>query len=128
MCALVTGVKTCALPILTRSVAVSANGSYNIASLPVGTYRLELTTPDGVRRTDEFTLTVGQNAVLDFDFSAPDIAAGEGDAIIVTGSRIKPMEGGEEIGRASCRARVCPDVAILLVAETLKYKTQEPSR
>src|SRR3546814_6550329 len=39
---------------LTRSVAVGANGSYNIASLPVGTYRLELTTPDGVRRTDEF--------------------------------------------------------------------------
>src|SRR3546814_15502462 len=71
---------------LTRSVAVSANGSYNIASLPVGTYRLELTTPSGVRRTDEFTLSVGQRAVLDFDFSQPDIAS---------------------IGRATCRERAC---------------------
>src|SRR3546814_16275529 len=42
---------------LTRSVAVGANGSYNIASLPVGTYRLELTTPDGGRRTAEAKLT-----------------------------------------------------------------------
>lgn len=80
---------------LTRSVAVGANGSYNIASLPVGTYRLELTTPGGVRRTDEFTLSVGQSAVLDFDFSQPDIAEGDGDAIIVTGTRLRSMEGGE---------------------------------
>src|SRR3546814_9180616 len=112
------GVQTCALPIcvsqvtainvntgLTRSVAVSANGSYNIALLPVGTYRLELTTPSGVRRTDEFTLSVGQSAVLDFDFSQPDIASAESDAIIVTGTRIRSLEGGEvgsniKIGRA----------------------------
>ena len=80
---------------LTRSVAVGANGTYNIASLPVGTYRLELTTPGGVRRTDEFTLSVGQSAVLDFDFSQPDIASAEGDAIIVTGTRIRSLEGGE---------------------------------
>lgn len=79
----------------TRSVAVDANGGYNFASLPVGTYRLELTTPDGVRTTDEFTLSVAQNAVLDFDFSAPDIATGGEDAIIVTGTRIRTMEGGE---------------------------------
>ncbi|WOF44618.1 TonB-dependent receptor [Sphingopyxis indica] len=78
-----------------RSVAVDANGGYNFASLPVGTYRLELTTPDGVRSTDEFTLSVAQNAVLDFDFSAPDIATGGEDAIIVTGTRIRTMEGGE---------------------------------
>lgn len=80
---------------LTRTATVGANGSYNIASLPVGTYRLELTTPGGVRRTDEFTLSVGQSAVLDFDFSQPDIASADGDAIIVTGSRIRSMEGGE---------------------------------
>ncbi|MDZ3832805.1 MAG: TonB-dependent receptor [Sphingopyxis sp.] len=80
---------------LTRSVTVSANGSYNFASLPVGTYRLELTTPDGVRRTDEFTLNVAQNAVLDFDFSSSDIASGGDDAIIVTGTRFRSMEGGE---------------------------------
>jgi outer membrane receptor protein involved in Fe transport len=81
---------------LTRSVTVADNGSYNFASLPVGTYRLELTTPDGIRRTDEFALSVGQSAVLDFDFSRPEIARGQGDdAIIVTGTRIRTMEGGE---------------------------------
>jgi outer membrane receptor protein involved in Fe transport len=80
---------------LTRSVAVGQSGSYNIASLPAGTYRLEITTPGGVRNTDEFTLSVGQSAVLDFDFSQPDIAEGGDDAIIVTGSRIRSMEGGE---------------------------------
>src|SRR3546814_20353469 len=78
-----------------RSVTVGANGSYNFASRPVGTYRLELTTPNGVRSTDQFTLNVSQNAVLDFDFSAPDIAEGGDDAIIVTGTRLRTMEGGE---------------------------------
>ncbi|MBL0914784.1 MAG: TonB-dependent receptor, partial [Sphingopyxis sp.] len=72
---------------LTRSVSVAANGSYNFASLPAGTYRLELTTPNGVRRTDDFTLNVAQSAVLDFDFSEPEIATGQGDdAITVTGT------------------------------------------
>src|SRR3546814_10054971 len=55
-----------------RSVAVDANGGYNFASLPVGTYRLELTTTDGARSTDEFTLSVAQNAVLDFDFRSEE--------------------------------------------------------
>lgn len=80
---------------LTRTATVGESGSYNIASLPVGTYRLEITTPGGVRNTDEFTLSVGQSAVLDFDFSQPDIAEGGDDAIIVTGTRLRSMEGGE---------------------------------
>ena len=77
-----------------RTVTVGAGGSYNFASLPVGTYRLELTTPNGVRTTDEFTLQVAQNAQLNFDFSDEDIAAG-GDTIIVTSNRLRTMEGGE---------------------------------
>lgn len=80
---------------LTRTSGVSSNGSYTFASLPAGTYRLEITTPGGVRNTDEFTLSVAQSAVLDFDFSQPDIVEGGDDAIIVTGSRIRSMEGGE---------------------------------
>ncbi len=85
---------------LTRTVAVSEKGGYVFASLRPGTYRLEVTTPEGVRVTDEFTLLVAQNAVLDFDLSqpAPDTAeAPEGgeEGIVVVGSRLRAMEGGE---------------------------------
>src|SRR3546814_2991816 len=45
--------------------------------------------------SDLFTLNVSQNAVLDFDFSAPDIAEGCYHASIVTGTRLRTMEGGE---------------------------------
>ena len=83
---------------LTRTSTVSASGSYGFSSLPVGTYRLEFTTSQGKRQTDEFTLNVAQSAVLDFDFSQPDIAEGGDDAIIVTGTRLRSMEGGE-VGR-----------------------------
>jgi outer membrane receptor protein involved in Fe transport len=81
-----------------RTAEVRPDGSYNLASLRPGTYRLEITTPSGVRSTDEFTLLVGQNAELDFDFSAPTEQAGpadDGEGILVTGTRLKTMEGGE---------------------------------
>ena len=78
----------------TRISTPTADGSYQFASLPPGTYRLEVTTPSGVRRTDEFPLAVAQNAVFDFDLSTPDAAPG-GDEIIVTGNRIRSMQGGE---------------------------------
>ena len=87
---------------ITRSTPVAADGSYNFPSLRPGTYRLEVTTPGGVRRTDEFTLAVAQNAVLDFDLAAPAPAetaqpgapASDSDVVVV-GSRIRSMEGGE---------------------------------
>ena len=84
-----------------RTVDVDTNGSYNFASLRPGTYRLEITTAQGVRRTDEFTLNVAQDAVLDFDdlAAAPTVAPDQADAgdtgIIVTGTRIRTLEGGE---------------------------------
>lgn len=81
-----------------RSMPVSANGRYNFAALRAGTYRLEITLPGGVRETDNFTLNVAQNAVMDFDFAAEDTAAaeaGDDNAIVVTGNRIRTMEGGE---------------------------------
>jgi len=89
-----------------RSVTVSADGRYNFASLRPGTYRLELTTPDGVVSTDEFTLNVAQDAVLDFgpedlqpapadtDTDVAEAPAG-GNVIVVTSDRIRTMEGGE---------------------------------
>jgi outer membrane receptor protein involved in Fe transport len=84
-----------------RTVAVGSDGSYNFASLRPGTYRLEITTPQGVRQTDEFTLNVAQDAVLDFDdlATAPTTTPDQADAgdtgIIVTGTRIRTLEGGE---------------------------------
>lgn len=81
-----------------RTARVDASGNYQIASLPPGAYRLEITTADGVRRTDEFTLLIAQNAVLDFDLAAsqavPD-ERGAGGEILVVGERIRTMEGGE---------------------------------
>lgn len=78
-----------------RTVAVDASGNYQIASLPPGTYRLEITTADGVRQTDEFDLLVAQNAVLDFDLAAPQAETVAGTGILVVGSRLHSMEGGE---------------------------------
>src|SRR3546814_17153240 len=37
-------------------------------------------------------------------------------------SQLLSLKGGDEIGRASCRARVCPYVSISVVAVSLKNK------
>lgn len=79
----------------TRTSTPTADGGYQFASLPPGNYRLEVTTPSGVRRTDEFRLAVAQNAVFDFDLATPDVSTPAGDEIIVTGNRIRSMQGGE---------------------------------
>lgn len=80
----------------TRTSTPTADGRYQFASLPPGNYRLEATTPNGVRRTDEFPLAVAQNAEFDFDLSTPSVStAGGGDEIVITGGRIRSMQGGE---------------------------------
>jgi hypothetical protein len=78
-----------------REATVREDGSYTFPSLRAGTYRLEIQTASGQRQTDEFTLSVAQNAVLDFDFSEGAEAAGGSDEIVVTGGRIRSSEGGE---------------------------------
>ena len=87
-----------------RTVDVSQDGRYNFPQLRPATYYLEITGTDGtVRRTDEFTLRIAQDAVLDFDDIAQeptvaDSSAAPGSAdnlIIVTGGRIVTLEGGE---------------------------------
>ncbi len=78
-----------------RTSDVDANGKYNFASLRPGRYRLEIATPEGTRSTDEFALLVGQNSVLDFDFSEPELGEAPVETVVVTNTRIRRMEGGE---------------------------------
>ncbi|NTS66751.1 TonB-dependent receptor [Sphingomonas sp. HHU CXW] len=104
-----------------RTVPAGADGSYNFASLRAGTYKLEIRQKTGVRQSDAFTLRVGQTAGLDLDLTTAPTApatpaepeaggatgtepagtpstgaetAGDGD-IIVTGSRIRSLSGGQ---------------------------------
>ena len=74
-----------------RREAEVRDGGYIFPSLRPGTYRLEIATAGGPRTTDEFRLTVAQDAVLDFDFAGEDSA----NDIVVTGGRLRTMEGGE---------------------------------
>lgn len=85
-----------------RTVSIGSDGDYVFASLRPGTYRLELNTADGVRATEEFTLLVAQDAVLDFDLTeagaTSTTAAGavnDENVIIVSADRFRIMEGGE---------------------------------
>lgn len=75
---------------------VGPDGQYHFASLRPGRYRLEVVTPAGSRSTDEFTLLVGHNFVLDFDFSEPALEEVTGlGAVMVVGNHIRRTEGGE---------------------------------
>ena len=83
-----------------RTVSVGPNGGYFFASLRPGAYRLEVTTPDGTRQTDQFNVRVAQDAVFDFDLAEGQVADAEtaaaGDnVIIVTGGRVRSAQGGE---------------------------------
>ena len=88
-----------------RTVSISESGRYNFASLAPGEYRLEVTTANGVLTTDVFELTVAQDASLDFDVRelaplqdpavAIDTPADDENVILVTGERIRTLEGGE---------------------------------
>lgn len=99
-----------------RQVSTIRNGAYNFAQLQPGRYKLEVTTANGTRQTDVFSLSVGQTAQLNFDLSAgagaapggaaaepnPNVPAetattevnGGGGDIIVTGGRIQTLDAG----------------------------------
>ncbi|MEL7730326.1 TonB-dependent receptor [Citromicrobium bathyomarinum] len=85
-----------------RSVSIDENGRYNFPQLRPATYYLEITTADGdVRQTDEFTLLIAQDALLNFDVNELAAVSGSPGApsddnlILVTGQRIRTLEGGE---------------------------------
>mgnify|MGYP006206661039 CR=1 FL=1 len=80
-------------------------------TLPQEMTLIEITTPGGVRNTDEFTLSVGQSAVLDFDFSQPDIAEGGDDADFrarLDADRAQAETGGKLRGLATGPHDVAP--------------------
>ena len=73
---------------LSRSVGVSANGNYNLAGLPPGTYRLQVEA-DGQSASQTVTVAVGQTATLNLSVGgvAESATAGEAtdlDAVRVT--------------------------------------------
>ena len=77
---------------LTRSVQTSASGSYVLAGLPPGTYRITVVA-DGQATTETVTLGVGQSATLNLGLEAAVAAVPEGeatdmDAVVVTGTRL----------------------------------------
>lgn len=104
-----------------RQISPIRNGAYNFAALQAGRYRLEVTTANGMRQTDVFSLSVGQNAQLSFDLSegaggatgaaaqpnpnAPaettgtEVAAGgaspPGGDIVVTANKIQTLDAGQ---------------------------------
>src|SRR5690554_2526827 len=77
---------------LTRSVQTTASGSYVLAGLPPGTYRITVVA-DGQATTETVTLGVGQSATLNLGLEAavaavPDGEATDMDAVVVTGTRL----------------------------------------
>lgn len=83
---------------LTRSAQTSATGSYVLAGLPPGTYRIDVVA-DGMARSETVTLGVGQTATLNLGLDAavaavPDDAT-ELDTMVVTGTRLVETKTSE---------------------------------
>ncbi|MGT2515086.1 carboxypeptidase regulatory-like domain-containing protein [Sphingomonas panni] len=91
-----------------QTVRVGPDGRYNFASLGAGTYRLEIKLATNTRNSDNFTLNVSQNAGLDIDLANtpaaptgettetdPGSVASNDQEIVVTGSRIRTLSGGQ---------------------------------
>lgn len=76
---------------LSRSVQATADGSYVLAGLPPGTYRVDVVA-NGQARTETVSLAVGQTARLDLGMDAAVAAvAGDAtnlDAVVVTADRL----------------------------------------
>src|SRR5690606_13076432 len=84
---------------LTRSGQTNANGSYNLAGLPPGTYRIDVNA-DGQSSSQNVTVAVGQTATLDRGVGggAETAAPGEAtdlDAVVVTGQSLLETKTSE---------------------------------
>src|SRR5690606_9916449 len=64
---------------LTRSVQTGANGNYNLAGLPPGTYRIDVNA-DGQSSSQNVTVAVGQTATLDLGVGGVAETAAPGEA------------------------------------------------
>src|SRR5690554_4961138 len=76
---------------LARSVQTTASGSYVLAGLPPGTYRIDVVA-DGQSRSETVTLAVGQTATLNLGLDGAAAAVPGGvtqlDRMVVTGTRL----------------------------------------
>lgn len=77
---------------LTRGVQTGANGSYNLAGLPPGTYRIQVEA-NGQASSQNVTVAVGQTATLNLGVggvaeTGPTGEATDLDAVVVTGQSL----------------------------------------
>lgn len=61
---------------LTRSVQAAGDGSYTLAGLPPGTYRIDVSAAGGRGSSRTVTLAVGQSATLDLPVAGPEAVTG----------------------------------------------------
>src|SRR3546814_9007724 len=127
-CALVTGVQTCALPI-TRTLAVSkltedAANDHGLALVDRALAADQLAV--AVNAIGDVIAKAEPAAGLAFLDAAPQAAAGLVGEVLQEQGVHRPLEADvQEIGRASCRDRVCQYVYILVVDVSLKNKTTQ---
>src|SRR5690606_13030811 len=84
---------------LTRSVQAAANGSYNLAGLPPGTYRIDVDA-SGQSSSRNVTVAVGQTATLDLGVggvaeTGPVGEATDLDAVVVTAQALAETRTSE---------------------------------
>ncbi|MDH5829963.1 TonB-dependent receptor [Luteimonas sp. M1R5S18] len=84
---------------LTRSVQTTASGNYNLAGLPPGTYRIDVTA-NGQTSSQNVTLAVGQTATLNLGVggvaeTAPTGEATDLDAVVVTAQALVETKTSE---------------------------------
>ena len=84
---------------LTRSVQTSASGSYNLAGLPPGTYRIDVNA-NGQASSQNVTVAVGQTATLNLGVggvaeTAPAGEATDMEAVVVTGQALVETKTSE---------------------------------
>jgi hypothetical protein len=72
-----------------REVTVDASGNFRLSQLPIGAYVVEVVSGGKVVAKDEVRLSLGSNAVAQFELSQ---ASSDTEVITVTGARIRAVD------------------------------------